>query len=353
MEEKKKMVFNNKVGKTEYMVVPGNKGEVHTVTEKVKKGFIPRVKEHKMLGTWVDESIKYGINITKRREKLQYMIGSINRQPSPSKVGIYAVPSRLKLAEIVIIPSILHNAEAFPTYTENEVKQLDSVQHSILTGVLNLPMSTPYNALLMEVGWWTMRARLGYRKLMLYHNIMNSDKKRPIKRIIHIQKNEERETTWYRSVEREMEKYDIKTDPKTVLKSTWKKEVKDKITTKVGEEIREKCKTSKKARNVVNDEFKMKDYLSGKTTFKDARRILSTRLNMNKVPGNYKGNSEGMCPLCEKEEGNNEHYFKCQKVRVLREVWGVEKEDLVNQELKKMTNLGFFMEKVEVMVNPF
>ena len=85
-------------------------------------------------------------------------------------MGIYAVPLRLKLAEIVIIPSILHNAEAFPTYTENEVKQLDSVQHSILTGVLNLPMSTPYNALLMEVGWWTMRARLGYRKLMLYHN---------------------------------------------------------------------------------------------------------------------------------------------------------------------------------------
>ena len=74
---------------------------------------------------------------------------------------------------------------------------------------------------------------------------------------------------------------------------------------------------------------------------------------MSKVPGNYKGNSEGMCPLCDKEEGNNEHYFKCQKVRVLREVWGVEKEDLVNQELKKMTNLGFFMEKVEVMVNPF
>ena len=61
------------------------------------------------------------------------------------------------------------------------------------------------------------------------------------------------------------------------------------------------------------------------------------------------------CVPCvtKKKEIIKKHYFNCQKVRVLREVWGVEKEDLVNQELKKMTNLGLFMEKVEVMVNPF
>ena len=94
-----------------------------------------------------------------------------------------------------------------------------------------------------------------------------------------------------------MEKYDIKTDPKEVLKSTWKKEVKGKITAKVEEEVRGKCMTSTKGRNVANDEFQMKEYLSGKTTFKDAKKILLTRLNMNKIPGNYKGSSDGMCPL--------------------------------------------------------
>ena len=96
MEEKKKMTFNNSVGKTEYMVVPVNHEEIRTITEKVKKGFIPRVEEHKLLGTWIDESSKYGINIKKRRSNLQYMIGSINSRASPSKVGIFAVEASIK-----------------------------------------------------------------------------------------------------------------------------------------------------------------------------------------------------------------------------------------------------------------
>ena len=33
MEEKKKMIFNNRVGKTEDMVIRGNKKEICTITE--------------------------------------------------------------------------------------------------------------------------------------------------------------------------------------------------------------------------------------------------------------------------------------------------------------------------------
>ena len=200
-----------------------------------------------------------------------------------------------------------------------------------------------------------MTARLGYRKLMLYHNIMTSDNKRTIKKIVHIQKEEGRETTWNGSVEKEMVKYNIKMDPTKVLKSTWKEEVKSKITAQVGEEIRRKCMASSKGRNVTNDEYQLKEYLSGKTSLKDAKRILLTRLNMNRIPGNFRGSGDGVCPLCKMAKGNNEHYFKCQKVKVLAEVWEVQKEDLVSQDIKnikKMKSLALFMEKVEVMVNP-
>ena len=70
MEEKKKMTFNNKRGKTEYLVAGNdnkndNKNEICTVSGKVKKGFIERVNEHKMLGTWIDETGNYGINSRK------------------------------------------------------------------------------------------------------------------------------------------------------------------------------------------------------------------------------------------------------------------------------------------------
>ena len=201
MEEKKKMTFNNKRGKTEYLVAGNdNKNEICTVSGKVKKGFIERVNEHKMLGTWIDETGNYGINSRKKQEKLQYMISSINTKASPKNIGVYAVEARLNLAEITIIPSILYNAEAFATYKEEEIKQLESIQLKILVGILGLPKTTPYCALLMEVGWWTMRARLDYRKLMLYHNIVRSDERRQIKKIVQVQVKESRETTWYNTM---------------------------------------------------------------------------------------------------------------------------------------------------------
>ena len=31
---------------------------------------------------------------------------------------------------------------------------------------------------------------------------------------------------------------------------------------------------------------------------------------MFKLPGNFKGKGKGICPLCEKNEGNTEHYLK-------------------------------------------
>ena len=127
--------------------------------------------------------------------------------------------------------------------------------------------------------------------------------------------------------------------------------MKARITEKEEGEIREKCMNSSKARIVKDDEYKKKDYLLGKVSLKEARNILHTRMNMNRIPGNYKGKSEGTCPLCTKAKGNAEHYFQCHKVRTLREVWEV-KEDLRSNEIEKMKDVSSFLEKVELIVNP-
>ena len=351
MEEKKKMTFSNKRGKTEYVVV-GNYEEIRTVSGRVKKGIIQKVEEHKMLGTWVDETGTYGINIGKRGEKLQYMISTVKRQASPKTVGVYSVEARLKLAEVTVIVSILNNAEAFHEYKECEIRRLESIQLNILTGILELPRTTPYCALLMEVGWWTMRTRLAYKKMMLYHNIIRSDQKRPVKRILQVQEKEERETSWWSSVQRELKKYEIKLDAKETLKSTWKREVKKMINLKMEEEIRERCRNSKKARTVKDDKFETKEYLLGKVSLNEAKNILMTRMNMVKIPGNYKSNGGGNCTLCEEEEGSTEHYFECCKVKQLTKAWNVSVSDLSSQNINKMKDVANFMEKVQVMLNP-
>ena len=196
LEERKKFTFNNKNGKTEYMIIGGFESHPQAITSYVKNGSIQRALEHKMLGTWFDETGKYGINIQEKRKKLQFMISTTKAEASPKTIGIYAAEGRMKLAETVVIKSILYNAEAFHHYTEDELQDLEKIQHTILTGILELPGSTPYYPLLMETGWWLMSARLAYKKLMLYQNIITSDNKRTTKRMIQVQQEERRTTTW-------------------------------------------------------------------------------------------------------------------------------------------------------------
>ena len=115
MEKLKKMTFNNTLGKTEYLVIIADENSVRTVTAEVKKGPIQRVKEHKLPGTWFDESGNFMINIVKRKQKLQFMISTTKSVGSFKNVGYLAVEARFKLGEAVVLPSFLYNAEAFPS----------------------------------------------------------------------------------------------------------------------------------------------------------------------------------------------------------------------------------------------
>ena len=350
LEERKKMTFSIKNGKTEYMVI-GTTSQIESITRQVKSGRVDRVTEHKALGTWFDESGDYGINIKKNKEKLPFMIHTTRRESNPENVGTYAVDGRLKLAETVVIPSLIYNAEAFPAYKESEIKELERMQLSVLVGILEIPTSTPYYPLLLETGWWTMEARLSYKKLMFYHNILRSDDRRVIKKLLEYQQREDRATTWYGNIMKVLEAYNISLQPKNSSKSKWKKHVKTRIAEVVGNEIKRRCKEMKKGRTVKNDDHAKKDYLT-KTSVTESKKILKARLHMSRIPANYKGGTEGECPLCEDGIGNIEHYFTCTACGQLADAWQVEKKDLNSKDLNKMKDVANFMEKVEILLNP-
>ena len=128
----------------------------------------------------------------------------------------------MKLLEAVVIPSLLHNIEAQQNVAESVYTQLEKMQLQMLTESLEVPRTTPYYPLLMETGFWQMKARVPYRRLMLFHNIMNSDEKRVAKKVVEEQMKMNRKTTWFSTIQHEIEKYNITLDPLVSLKSVWK-----------------------------------------------------------------------------------------------------------------------------------
>ena len=254
------------------------------------------------------------------------------------------------LGEVVILPSILYNAEAFPSYTNDEIKELERVQGTILRQFLEVPSSTPYYGLLMETGWLTMEARLDYKKLMLFHNIMNSDEKRVLKKLLLVQKQENRKGTWYTNTCTIIQKYGIELDIDVVLKSEWKSEVKTKIREQTEQVIRKECEKMTKTRTVRTEEYSMKDYLK-ELPVKSSRKILMHRLHMTQIPMNYKNNwSMWSCPLCYFPEASTEHYYVCQQTEYLRKAWEVSN----NQETApgEMLKKALYMEDIQTLLEP-
>ena len=107
---------------------------------------------------------KYNIDIEKNRGKVQHMVNWVKQIGSEHKMGKMSVVIRLKLMEAVVLPSILYNIEAFSAIEEDEYRKLDCVQGNILKQLLEIPNSTPYQALLLETGVLPMKARVAYKK---------------------------------------------------------------------------------------------------------------------------------------------------------------------------------------------
>ena len=344
MEERKKITFNTKRGKSAVLIINWKKGS-GVVTATVKNGAFEEVYEYNFLGTWMDKSGKYKINILKKKQKLPYMISSIKFIASTFKMGKMSTQARMKLMNAILMQSLIYNAEAFANFTKEEVKMLEGTQAQALKELLELPVSTPYLPLLMETGMWTMEARINYKKLMLFHNILNSPDDRLLKQVLKEQMKSPRKGTWFYTITELIKRYNIELTVE-VSKSIWKKHVKKKTSDEVESYIRLCCRTTTKGRTVAEDKFEMKRYLK-EVEVETASEILKTRLHMRRLGGNY---GDKKCRLCHEENASTEHYFTCSGTVLLRECCGITTETVMeNLDTSQLIKISNFLAKVELL----
>ena len=130
----------------------------------------------------------------------------------------------------------MYNLEIWTNWKRKEWEELERIQANILEKLLDLPISTPYWGILNELGMWTMEARVVEKRMLLYHNIMNTKGKRICKEIVEEQRKLEVENGWYNQVKKESQKYGIEIDKiKIRSKLQWKRTVKRSIEKKIKE----------------------------------------------------------------------------------------------------------------------
>ena len=235
-----------------------------------------------------------------------------NKLCCQNKVGKAEFDSKKLVYEMQMVPAVFFNLEVWTNLRKSDITKLESIQGKIMRGTFGLPKSTPYWGLLFELNILPIMLVLTYKKIMLYHNIVNSDERRVAKQIVREQEKSGFRDCWFGNVEEEGGKIGIKICEESVKgkrKSKWKKEVKRKIRESFKKGVEEKKKTSKKMRFLKK---------SGSDTYlknlfnEDARTALNIRLNMiDWISDNY-GRQEN-CPLCGLED-NTEHVLNCSSV---------------------------------------
>ena len=311
MEKLKKFTFGLK--KTKFMIMKTGKGKDEIIMERVKSGVVGQTDEYKYVGVLLSEEGNLLKHLEDKKKKMKGQVVAMKSLASYHNLGPLFVTVRLQLYEACIIQSMLYNIEGWTNLTREELQKLESIQLNALCTLLHLPKTTPYHALLNELGMWRMEERIMYRKIMLYRNILNSADDRLIKHMVAEQERNEEEGTWFDGVNKYLQLLNMNKEMvREMSKSTLKKLVKKQIVERMNKLMKDSKGRYKKMRFLNCEKFELKEYIKFGNGH-DAIQALKTRLNMQEIYGNYKGNYElpRICPHCEEEDDTTEHLITC------------------------------------------
>ena len=312
MEKRKKYTFNNGNGKSHYMMIKTGVEPEEEVEIKVEKGKIEKTVEYKYLGNWINEKGTVERQVKEIRSKIKGMALEAKRIGHEKKTGNMSTDVIISIYEKTIIPAILYNLEVWTNWRKKDWEEMEKVQAEALKIMFDLPISTPYWGMLAEFGIWTMRKRVMYKKMSLYHNIINSKGNRLSKQVIEEQIRTKVENGWYKEVERDGEEIEIDvTKVKEYTKEQWKNMIKEKINKMMEKESKEKRQKMKKLAGQRQQKHERQMYTIGRSR-KEVTNLLKTKIQMWDIGGNL--GAKRKCYACEMEETEN-HIMNCKKVK--------------------------------------
>ena len=182
--------------KSPWMCITNGSKKVEDIEVEVAQGKLGKTSVHKVLGNYVNDKGNMQDQLKFMEEKLGAVISETNKICSQNKLGKLEWEGKKTVYEEQIIHAVFHNTEAWTNQRKSDWEKLESIQGQLLRGIYGLPKSTPYWGMLYELDIIPIRLHIIYKRLMVYHNMMNSDDERVAKKII---KEQERGCLLYTS----------------------------------------------------------------------------------------------------------------------------------------------------------
>ena len=287
---------------------------------KVHNTVVEEVTEDTYLGDILSSDGRNNKNIANRISKGIGIISQMMHMLESLSLGEHYFEIAILFREAMFLNGILTNSEIWYNLSESDINEFESLDRLLLRRILNVPVSTPKEALYLELGILPIGWIIKSRRINFFHYLVNRDEEEMLYKFFLTQFNKPCRGDWTETVKQDLEDLGVKWDfdfLKSKSKDAFKRLVKNKVKEVALEDLKAKQKQHSKMENIQYIELKQQKYFSiGKIGVEEIRNIFRFRVRMAKYGENFRGILKNvMCPLCYSHLDSQSQSFQCKELR--------------------------------------
>ena len=273
------------------------------------------------LGDKVSADSKNDINIQSRVNKGLGNVTKIMNILDKVTLGSHYFKTAMLLRESIFVSALLTNAESWHGLNQTHVNQLESIDKLLLRKILKSPISTPTEAMYLELGILRIGTIIKARRINFLHYIVSQKESEMISQVFSIQWNQPCKNDWTLSVKQDLADFGIEVNLSNIKRkseASFKNYVKLKAYEYEFNQLMKIKGTHSKLDNLWYSRLEMQNYLKlGNMNNYQAQTLFRYRVRMANYGENFRGKKEViLCPLCSKHlDGQQISFENCQVLK--------------------------------------
>ena len=180
------------------------------------------ITHSKYLGDIVSASSKNDMNIQNRVAKGMGNVTKVMNILEKVTLGSHYFETALLLRGSIFLSALLTNAESWHGLTAAHISKLESVDKLLLRKILGAPISTPIEALYLELGILRIGTIIKARRINFLHYMLNRHESEMIHQVFTVQWNQPAKNDWTILVKQDLIDFKMKTNLSNIKRiSEW------------------------------------------------------------------------------------------------------------------------------------
>ena len=155
-------------------------------------------------------------NISSRVSKGLGLVNQVMNMLDKVTFGSHYFTTAMLFRESIFLSGILTNAESWHGLSDAQIGQLESVDRLLLRQILKTPVSTPTEALFLELGILSIGTIIKSRRINFLHYLLQCNDSQMVQKVFFVQWNRPVKNDWVLAVRQDLQDFKIEDHLSTI-----------------------------------------------------------------------------------------------------------------------------------------